>query len=190
MATACSIIILELWLYEDSSIFNLCLNCIKKTGKNCSFFITEGSCWFWIFNDFDWVACITENSVNIAAEIGVVDQTVTSTVFINDLLQFALMESEIQCAKACSELYKETKNLNCNWWNFDFNRILSKNKKYLRLPLQLNLFSICRNQWKILSLWFYLWQREPVASFQHQAPHSYMRPVFTKLMGGNCWLLK
>jgi len=128
MATACSIIILELWLYEDSSIFNLCLNCIKKTGKNCSFFITEGSCWFWIFNDFDWVACITENSVNIAAEIGVVDQTVTSTVFINDLLQFALMESEIQCAKACSELYKETKNLNCNWWNFDFSRILSKIK--------------------------------------------------------------
>lgn len=182
MAWLSSIIVLELWLDEDSLVHNFSSNSSEK-GQNCVFLlIFEVSSRFGVLDNSDWVHCIWENSLNVFAEVSVVYKTTALLVFSEELLNFSFWKLDVKSTKACSEL-KYQKRIN-------FSNCKMKDIEYLRLPLQRFLFWVCRSRWKILWLWFCLWRPKPEVFFQRQALRSWSQLAFAEQKDGNCLQLR
>jgi len=56
MLAVSSIIILELWFDQNSSVFNFYSNGFEHIDHSGLFFFWEISCWFRVINNFNWIA--------------------------------------------------------------------------------------------------------------------------------------
>ena len=99
------VVILELWLDQDSLIHNLCSNDGQEGEELSLFFVGEVGGRLGVLNNRNWVNRIGEDGVNVIAESGVADEATLLSVLAEELLNFGFGEAEVEGTQACSELY-------------------------------------------------------------------------------------
>ena len=105
VAAVSSIIILELWLDEDSLLDNFSLDGVQQVEKALHLIFVIVGCGFGVVDNTHWVSSIEENVINVGAELIIVDESILHSVLGDELLDLLLSESDVQSTKACSELY-------------------------------------------------------------------------------------